>query len=85
MDHAAAATARAGPQHGGAISAGQLQLIANARRQARKINRAAGVATFSGWTMVVFAAVSVISGLFSLPALLLGLGLLGLGLRGRRA
>lgn len=75
MDHAAAATARAGSQHCGAISAGQLQSIANARRQARKISRAAGVAAFNGWTMVLFAAVSIISGLFGLPALVLGVGL----------
>ena len=75
MEHAAAATTSSGPPDGGAISAGQLQLIANARRQARKISRAAAVAAFSGWAMVFFATTSIISGLFSLPALALGLGL----------
>ena len=75
MEHAAVATTSSEPPDGGAISAGQLQSIANARRQARKISRAAGVAAFSGWAMAFFAAISIISGLFSLPALALGLGL----------
>ena len=75
MEHAAAAPTRADPQDGGAISAGQLRLIADARRQARKIRRAAVVAAFSGWSMAFFAATSIISGLFSLPALALGVGL----------
>jgi len=46
-----------------------------ARRDGRKITRAAGVAAFSGWTMATFAAITLLSGLFSLPALLLGIGM----------
>ena len=53
----------------------QLEALAHARRQGRKISRAASVATFSGWTMAVFAFITLFSGLFSLVALLLGIGL----------
>lgn len=60
---------------GAALSAEQLEAIAIARRRGRTINRAAGVAAFSGRTMAIFAAISLLSGLFSLPALFLGLGM----------
>ncbi len=63
------------PRQDGAISPEQLHAIAIARRRGRKISRAAGVAAFSGWTLAFFGAVSLLSGLFSLPAFLLGLGL----------
>ena len=56
-----------GPEH--------LEAIALARRQARKIMRAAGVAAFSGWSTAVFAFFTLLGGLFSVPALLLGLAL----------
>lgn len=58
-----------------AFSPGQMQAIAIARRQARKISRAAAIAAFSGWTLAVFAAITLLCGLFSIPAFLLGLGL----------
>lgn len=57
------------------IAPEHVQAIAQARRQARKINRAASVAAFSGWTMAVFAIFSLLGGVFSLPTLLLGLGM----------
>ena len=53
----------------------QLEALAHARRQGRKITRAANVATFSGWSMAFFAFITLVSGLFSLVALLLGIGL----------
>ncbi len=46
------------------------------------------VAAISGWTMAFFAAISILTGLFSLPSFLLGIGLCGVAyveLRGARA
>ncbi len=59
----------------GAISPEQLHAITTAREQGRRISRAATVASVSGWTMAVFGAISLLGGLFSVPSLLLGLGL----------
>jgi len=56
-----------GPEH--------LEAIALARQQARKIMRAASVAAFSGWTTAVFAIFTLLGGLFSVPAFLLGAAL----------
>jgi len=57
----------------------QLQAIGEARQRGRKITRATSVATISGWSMAVFAFMTLfiwlISGDFSLVALLLGIGL----------
>jgi hypothetical protein len=53
----------------------QLQAIAEAREKGRKITRATGIATFSGWTMAVFAFITLLSGLFSIVAFILGIGL----------
>ncbi len=63
------------PPNAGAISPEQLQAITLARHQGRKISRAAMVAAISGWTMAFFAAISILTGLFSLPSFLLGVGL----------
>jgi hypothetical protein len=51
---------------GGALTHEQLAAITLARRQGRKISRAATVATISGWTLAFFAFISVLMGLFSL-------------------
>ncbi len=76
---AGAAPAEAGtPSPGGlALTPEQLEAIGLARHQGRKIGRAASVATFSGWSMACFAGLTLLSGLFffSLPALLLGIGM----------
>jgi len=53
----------------------QMQALHAARRNGRKIARAAAVATFSGWTLVVFASITLLGGIFGLPALLLGIGM----------
>ncbi len=58
-----------------ALTPEQLGAIGLARHQGRKIGRAASVATFSGWSMACFAGLTLLSGLFSLPALLLGIGM----------
>jgi hypothetical protein len=59
------------------LSAEQMQALQAARRDGRRITRAAGVAAFSGWTMATFAFITLLSGIFSLPALLLGIGMTG--------
>lgn len=58
-----------------AIAVEQLRAVAEARRRLRPVSRAAVVSTISGWTLAVFAAIALISGLFDLPSLLLGLGM----------
>lgn len=58
-----------------AFSPEQMQAIAIARQQARRISRAGAIAAFSGWTLAIFAAITLLCGLFSLSAFLLGLGL----------
>lgn len=65
----------AAPPGDGGISPEQLQAITTARHQGRRITRAAMVASISGWTMAVFGAISLLGGVFSLPSLLLGVGL----------
>jgi len=72
---AATPTAAASAPAPVAVSPEQLEAIASARLGARKISRAAGIAAFSGWTLALFAFVSLLSGLFSLRALLLGVAL----------
>ncbi len=59
----------------GAFTPAQLEAISHARRQGRKITRAAGIAAVSGWTMAFFAFVTILTGLFSIVSLLLGAGL----------
>ena len=51
------------------------EAIALADRRRRRIDRAAGVATFNGWTTAVFAALSVPFAFFSVTALVMGLAL----------
>ncbi|MHC4766382.1 MAG: hypothetical protein ACYTF2_14895 [Planctomycetota bacterium] len=58
-----------------ALTNEQLVAITQARRQGRKISRAATVAAVSGWTLAVFAFLTLLFGLFSLTSLLLGVGL----------
>jgi hypothetical protein len=58
-----------------AMTREQLDAVKAARRRGRKITFAAGVATFSGCTLAVFALLTLISGVFSLHAGLLGIGL----------
>jgi len=57
------------------LTAAHYNQIAEANWRGRKVRRAAGVASFSGWTLLIFGALTVLTGIFSLPALLLGVGL----------
>lgn len=71
-----------------ALTPEQIREVAAARARSRKVARAAVVSAISGWTLAIFAALSLLSGLFDLPSLLLGIGLAvtaGLELRGCRA
>jgi hypothetical protein len=58
-----------------AMTRAQLEAVEAARRRGRKITFAAGVATFSGCTLATFALLTLIGGVFSLPAAVLGVGL----------
>jgi hypothetical protein len=58
-----------------ALTHEQLVAITQARRQGRKISRAATIAAVSGWTLAIFAFLTLLGGLFSLTSLLLGVGL----------
>jgi hypothetical protein len=52
-----------------------LQQLGLARQRGRKIRRAAGVAVFNGYTIAIFAGLSLLIGLFSLTSLLIGIAL----------
>ena len=57
----------------GPLAAEHLAAIAEARVRGKKVRRAANVAAMSGWTMVVFALVTLLGGLFGdFVALVLG-------------
>lgn len=64
------ATASEGP-----LSALHVRELAEARKRATKIRRAAAVASFNGWTTGLFGTLSLLSGFWSLTALILGVGL----------
>ena len=63
------------PAPANALTAEQFTAIELARRQGRKISRAATVATVSGWTMGFFAFITLLTGFFSIVSLLLGAAL----------
>jgi hypothetical protein len=52
-----------------------LEQIAAAKISSKKIRRAVGVAMFSGWTIAIFAVLTFLGGLFSIPAMLLAAGM----------
>ncbi|MCY2950747.1 MAG: hypothetical protein NTU53_02070, partial [Planctomycetota bacterium] len=55
----------------------QLAQLTAARLASRKIRRAVSVATFDGWTIAIFAALTFLCGLSSPATILLGLGMAG--------
>jgi hypothetical protein len=66
-------TAAAAP---GPLSPEHLQVLAEARVRVRKVRRAAGVAAMSGWTMALFAGITLLGVLFgSMVSFILGMGL----------
>ncbi len=69
------------------ISPEQQRELAEANRRARKVRRAAKVATFNGWSIGIFAALSLPFALFSVTALVMCLALAGVAyneFRGRK-
>jgi hypothetical protein len=66
------------PPHEGSgpLSPQHMQELAEAKVRAKKIRRAAGVAALSGWTMALFAGITLLGGLFGdWVAVALGAGL----------
>ncbi|MGE5612144.1 MAG: hypothetical protein ACM359_23050 [Bacillota bacterium] len=59
----------------GLLSQEQLQQLAVAQLASRKIRRAVAVATFDGWTLAIFAALSFVCGLSSISGILMGIGM----------
>jgi hypothetical protein len=57
----------------GPLSADNLTQLDIAKKRAKKIRRAAKVAVFGGWSTGIFAALSLIFGIFSMTSLLLGI------------
>ena len=47
------------------LNAEQLRALVDVSRRARKVRRAAAVARFGGWTGAVFAAITLVSAVFS--------------------
>lgn len=52
-----------------------LQELEAARKKARKVRRAVSVANFDGWTIAIFGAITLATGLSNLTNIALGLGL----------
>lgn len=64
------------PESSGPLSAEHLNEISAAQKRGKKILRAAGVAVFSGWSMVIFAAVTLMFAFLSdWSAWAIGIGL----------
>jgi hypothetical protein len=57
------------------VSAEALRELESARLRGRKIRRAIGVASFTGWSVGIFAALTLLFGVFSITSLLLGAAL----------
>ncbi|MBS0195357.1 MAG: hypothetical protein JSR77_01230 [Planctomycetes bacterium] len=61
---------------GGPLSAEHLMELEAGRARAKKVRRAAAFATFSGWSLAIFATVTLVGALFGdVVSLLLGIGL----------
>jgi hypothetical protein len=57
------------------LSPEHLQQLATAHQRARKIRRALAVAQFDGWTVAIFAGLTLLFGIFSPVGLLIGLAM----------
>jgi hypothetical protein len=60
---------------GGPLTDEQQQALADAKERARSFMGAARVASFNVWSIGIFAALTILFGIFSLTALVLGIGL----------
>lgn len=63
----------------GPLSPDAKRALADAANRFGKIRRAVTLARFNAWTMTIFGGFAVLGGIFSIPALLLGLALLAAG------
>ncbi len=61
--------------NGGPLSPEQQEELARANQRAKKVLGAGKVATFNGWSIGVFAAVTLMFALFSMTARVLGIGM----------
>ncbi|MFH1748808.1 MAG: hypothetical protein ABIG44_17375 [Planctomycetota bacterium] len=59
----------------GPLSAAHLRELELARGRSKKIRRAINVALFNAWSLAIFAALSLLIGLFSLTSLVIGVAL----------
>jgi hypothetical protein len=57
------------------LTSAHFEQLEGARRRAVKVRRAAAVSAFNAWTTALFAACALLSGIFSMPALLLGIAM----------
>ena len=60
---------------GAPLTPQQREELTEANQRAKKLLGAAKVAAFNGWTIGVFAAVSLLFGIFSMTALVMGVGM----------
>ena len=61
--------------NGAPLTPQQREELAEANQRAKKLLGAAKVAAFNGWTIGVFAAISLLFGIFSMTALVMGVGM----------
>ena len=57
------------------LTSEQRQELSDANERARKLLRAANVATFNGWTIGILAGVGILFGIFSMTSLVMGVGM----------
>jgi len=57
------------------LTSEQRQALSDANERARKVLRAANVATFNGWTIGILAGVGILFGIFSVTSLVMGVGM----------
>ena len=71
-----ASTPPSRPGLAGPLSPEDLRALTDARRRMKSVRRAAGVATLSGWTLAIFAGITMLGVIFGdLTALVLGVAL----------
>lgn len=71
----AASVAAAPPPAAPRLSPEQLKQIADARHRSTKIRKGVNVALFDGWSIAIFAGLTLLGGLFSPVSLMLGAGM----------
>lgn len=64
----------------GPLDAEHLDQLAQAQRRSKKLRKAAGVASFSGWSTLIFGGLALPFGLFDLVTLVLAVAMIAIGL-----